>query len=195
MEIINHRCNTKDKLISTPQEYGIEIDVRSFDGKLILQHEPYVRGEYLDDWIQYFNHSTLILNIKEEGLESELSDSMKKNKIESFFFLDQSFPFLIKNAKSGESRTAIRISEFESINTALTLKGLVDWVWIDYFTKFPIDKEQSVMLKGAGYKICVVSPELQNHSKQRVIHLKENLYNNQIIVDAVCTKHPNLWQS
>ena len=195
MEIINHRCNTKEKLIATPKEYGIEIDIRSVGEKLILHHEPHMIGEYFEDWIKYFNHGTLILNIKEEGLEPAICDLMKQNNIEKFFFLDQSFPFLIKTVKSGESRTAIRISEFESINTALTLAGLVDWVWIDYFTKLPIDKEQSLILKRAGFKICLVSPELQNHSTLKMQTTKDHLKDNQIIYDAVCTKFPESWLS
>ena len=58
--------------------------------------------------------------------------------IKSFFFLDQSFPFLVKTLFSGERRCAIRVSEYESVETALSLRGLAEWIWIDVFNKFPI---------------------------------------------------------
>ena len=95
MEIIKHRCNTIEELVSTPNDCGVEIDVRSFERKLILQHEPYLNGVNLEDWIQEYNHKTLIINIKEEGIEKNVLEVIQDYKIKSFFFLGQSFPFLI----------------------------------------------------------------------------------------------------
>ena len=68
----------------------------------------------------------MILNVKEEGLEERILHMMKQFSIEDFFFLDQSFPFLIKYANLDESRCAVRFSEFESIDTVLNLKNKVD---------------------------------------------------------------------
>ena len=47
-------------------------------------------------------------------------------------------------------------------------------------------------LKQAGYKICIVSPELQHHSIERIGEFKEKLKN--MHVDAVCTKRIDLWE-
>ena len=77
---------------------------------------------------------------------------MQKYKIKDFFVLDQSFPFLIKTINQGESRVSVRLSEYESINTLLNLSEKVDWVWVDYFTKFPLDKSQ-YEIGGAYYVI------------------------------------------
>ena len=114
MIIINHRCNTIDQLKKTPSNFGIEVDIRTFGKKLTLHHEPFVKGEYFSKWIEYFEHKFLILNVKEEGLEKEVLKIIKKTKVKNFFFLDQSFPFLVKTLKKNEKRCALRVSDYES---------------------------------------------------------------------------------
>ena len=89
MIFIAHRRNTITDLESTPTEYGVEIDIRSNNGKLIIQHEPLISGEDLEEWLTHYRHGTLILNIKEEGLETPLIKLMDQYKITDYFFLDQ----------------------------------------------------------------------------------------------------------
>ena len=194
MQIILHRRNSIEELASTPEEYGVEIDIRSYGNQLILSHDPYIKGESFETWIEFYKHGTLILNTKEEGLEERILEIMKANSINSFFFLDQSFPFLIKTSDSGESRSAIRVSEYESISTALSLRGKIEWAWIDYFSKFPLNKENISTLKEAKFKTCIVSPELEGYSKDEVNELCELLSKQNISIDAVCTKYPKLWE-
>ncbi len=121
---------------------------------------------------------------------------MRKEKIENYFFLDQSFPFLMKTINSGESKVAIRISEFESIETAMNLKGKVEWLWIDCFTKFPITKVDADVLRNeCGYKLCFVSPELQGRvNKNGIITFRKEIESEGIYGDAVCTKYPEIWE-
>ena len=193
MKKIIHRVNTIKHLKEIPVEFGVEIDVRSFNNKLILSHDPFINGIEFEDWMNFYNHAFLILNIKEEGLEKYLLNILYKYNIEKFFFLDQSFPFLLKTINSGEKRCALRISEFESINSVYNLAGKVDWVWIDYFNKFPLNFGEYMQLKKMGYKICIVSPELQGKENQEVKSLKKFITENKIIPDAICTKELNLW--
>ena len=194
MDIIHHRCNSIDKLISVNTDLGVEVDVRSFGERLILNHDPYKDSQSFDDWLSNFKHKILILNVKEEGLEERILKLMIKHSIENFFFLDQSFPFLMKTILRGESRTSIRISEYESIETALKLSGKVNWIWIDFFNCLPIDYESYFKLKEGGFKLCLVSPELQGHPISKIYDLKKELNLKKIILDAVCTKKPNLWK-
>lgn len=195
MNLISHRRNTVLDLKATPKKYGVEVDIRSRGEKLIIHHEPYVDGESFEDWIAAYQHGTLILNVKEEGLESRLITLMQSNGINDYFFLDQSFPFLVKWAKAGEHRCAVRVSEFESIDTALSLAGKVDWVWVDCFTCFPLSHEDGQRLKSAGFKICLVSPELQGRDAETEIPLLVKLLDERgIQADAVCTKRPDLWE-
>ena len=191
---IAHRRNTRQELIDTPTHLGIEVDIRSFGTDLVIHHDPFVRGELFEDWLQAFQHQTLILNTKEEGLEQRLIALMAERGITDYFFLDQSFPFLVKTAKSGERRCAVRVSEFESIDTALTLAGKIEWVWVDCFTHFPLQTEQAAKLQQAGFKLCLVSPELQGRNPSEIAELRQLLAERQINAEAVCTKHPELWQ-
>ncbi|MDP1955345.1 MAG: phosphatidylinositol-specific phospholipase C/glycerophosphodiester phosphodiesterase family protein [Polaromonas sp.] len=195
MKIISHRRNTLDQLIATPNKYGVEVDIRSHGEQLRIHHDPFLTGASFDDWIAAYRHGTLILNVKEEGLEARLIALMRSKGIEDYFFLDQSFPFLVKWAKEGERRCAVRISEFESIETALTLTGKVDWVWVDCFTHFPLTRVDARRLKSAGFKLCLVSPELQGRDADMEIPLLTSLLSERDIqAEAVCTKRPDLWE-
>ena len=194
MDIIHHRCNSIDKLRSVNTDLGVEVDIRSFGERLILNHDPYKDSQSFDEWLSNFKHKILILNVKEEGLEEKILKLMIKHSIKNFFFLDQSFPFLIKTILRGERRTSIRVSEYESIETALKLSGKVNWIWIDFFNYLPIDYESYFKLKEGGFKLCLVSPELQGYPVSKIFGLKEELNRKKIILDAVCTKKPNLWR-
>jgi hypothetical protein len=195
MKLISHRRNTIEELNTTRKNYGVEVDIRSHGDQLIIHHDPFVDGELFDDWISAYQHGTLILNVKEEGLEGRLISLMQAHGIEDYFFLDQSFPFLVKWAKAGEHRCAVRVSEFEAIETALTLAGKVDWVWVDCFTRFPLSYEDAQRLKIAGFKFCLVSPELQGRDAETEIpQLMQLLDERDIQADAVCTKRPDLWE-
>jgi hypothetical protein len=195
MHRILHRINTKEALLKVPVEFGVEVDIRTRGSQLIMHHDPFEKGEGFEDWLQVYKHGTLILNVKEEGLENCLIDLMVKYNIDNYFFLDQSFPFLIKTAKSNERRCAVRVSEFEHIKTAMTLSGKIDWVWIDCFTHFPLTNEDARRLQvDGGFKLCFVSPELQGRTSlngiKKYIEVIKSL---GIKGDAVCTKHPDLW--
>lgn len=195
MKVIAHRRNTIAELIATPTRYGVEIDVRSAGEQLIIHHDPFVAGEDFGSWLDNYRHGTLILNVKEEGLETRLLALMGEHKIEDFFFLDQSFPFLMKWARKGERRCAVRVSEYESLETAIHLAGMVDWVWVDCFTRFPLTGEDALRLRRAEFRLCLVSPELQGRNADEIFTLKSLLDERRITIDAVCTKRPELWES
>lgn len=86
MLIIQHRVNNIKKLKSTPQKFGVEVDLRSYKKKIILNHEILQDGIEFNSWCKKFNNKFLILNIKEEGLEENIIKILKKNKIKCFFF-------------------------------------------------------------------------------------------------------------
>ncbi|QWD78290.1 phosphatidylinositol-specific phospholipase C/glycerophosphodiester phosphodiesterase family protein [Polynucleobacter sp. MWH-Svant-W18] len=195
MMFISHRRNTIEELNATPLEFGVEVDIRSNNGRLIIHHDPLKEGIDFEGWLKCYKHQTLILNVKEEGLEARLIELMQKYLISDYFFLDQSFPFLVKWSKLGERHCAVRVSEFESIETALALAGEIDWVWVDCFTHFPLSSEDARRLKGAGFKLCLVSPELQGRPFSTEIPLLVNLlHERSICADAICTKQAELWK-
>jgi len=195
VKLIAHRRNTLNELLATPTKYGVEVDIRSYRDKLVIHHDPFIQGESFDSWITAYQHGTLILNVKEEGLEARLVEMMRSKGIEDYFFLDQSFPFLIKWSEAGEHRCAVRVSEFESIETAMTLAGKIDWAWVDCFSHFPLSREDARRLKDSGLRLCLVSPELQGrNAKSEIPALAALLKEHGIQADAVCTKRPDLWE-
>jgi hypothetical protein len=195
MIVVAHRRNTRAELLATPTALGVEVDIRSQGSRLIVAHDPFVDGEDFRTWVTEYRHALLILNVKEEGLEDALLEIMREHSIAQFFFLDQSFPFLLKTARNGEKRCAVRISEYESVDTALALAGLTDWVWVDCFTRFPLTAVDNARLQRAGLKLCLVSPELQGrHDLVEIAGLRRMLEALGIRATAVCTKYPERWQ-
>lgn len=195
MILVRHRRNTLAELRATAPELGVELDLRSRGDELIVHHDAFVEGERFRDWLAGYRHRLLILNVKEEGLEERLIALMRAHGIEDYFFLDQSFPFLIRTARHGERRCAVRVSEFESIDTALSLAGCIDWVWVDCFSRFPLDGAQARRLREAGLRLCLVSPELQGReATSEIPALRALLAREGIVADAVCTKEPDLWR-
>jgi hypothetical protein len=193
LELIAHRRNRIDELVATPPELGVEVDVRSGGGRLFLHHDPFAEGEDFEAWLDHYRHGTLILNVKEEGLEARLLALMAERGIDRFFLLDQSFPFLIGTARQGERRSAVRVSEYEAIETALRVAPLIDWAWIDCFSRFPLDRAGAARLGEAGLRLCLVSPELQGRAVEEIGALRSILEERAIAADAVCTKRPDLW--
>lgn len=195
MQIVAHRRNTIAELEATPARFGVEVDIRSQGPHLVIHHDPFTDGVRFEDWLAAYRHGLLILNTKEEGLEERLLTLMADKGHDDFFFLDQSFPFLIRTARAGEARCAVRVSEYESVETALSLAGLVRWVWVDCFTHWPLGGDDAARLREAGFRLCAVSPELQGRTDDSEVHaLRKHLADAGIALDAVCTKKTALWE-
>jgi hypothetical protein len=84
MNIISHQRNSIPQLLDTNPRYGVEVDIRSDGGKLIIHHDPFLKGESFEEWINFYNHGTLILNVKEEGLEERLIRLLQLKSIDNF---------------------------------------------------------------------------------------------------------------
>ena len=109
--------------------------------------------------------------------------------------MDQSFPFLIKYSTKFLSKTAGRISEYESIETIKKIKNKIKWVWVDCFSRFPLSKNKYNILKRMNLKLCYVSPELQGvYDTKKIRKFIIFLLRKKMFPDAVCTKYPKLWK-
>ena len=95
---------------------------------------------------------------------------------------------IYKLSNEGEKNIALSFSEYEGLDTILSMKGKVNWVWVDCFTKNPLTKDIEVQLHKAGFKLCYVSPELQQQPEKRQEYIKY-FQTHDIHLDAVCTKH------
>lgn len=191
MQIVAHRVNTVDTLKKTPSEFGIEFDVRESPTGPIVTHDPWTPGVLLRDFLLFCDHAFYIVNIKAEGIEQEVLELLSQFGIENFFLLDCSFPMIVQLARRGERRVAVRVSEYESVETALSLAGQVEWIWIDVFSKIPVSPSMCVRLRNAGFKLCFVSPELQRRPDDLPAYRKAM----EEHIDMVCTKFPMAWSS
>ncbi len=196
MIYIAHRINTIEELKKIPANVGVEIDLRDKSNNLILQHDPFKDGENFEEYLKHYNHELMILNIKSERIENRILELLKKYNVTNYFFLDSSFPMIVQLSNQGEKNSALRFSELEGIDTILAMQNRVNWVWIDCFTKLPITQQIAQQLKTAGFKICLVSPELQGRDHE-IEAYKSYLKDHAITVDAICTKGYNIarWQS
>ena len=194
MIIFHHRVNESFQLQNIPFTDGVEIDLRSKDSRIILQHDPYKNGEDFEKWLEVWFGQFLILNIKEEGLEELIFKILLEREISNYFLLDQSFPFLHRTLRSGNKKVAVRVSDIESIETALSVDS--EWVWVDCFNgnwEFLLDMIPKLV--NAKKKICLVSPELvRENSAKELSELKNLLGSLNYKVDGICTKNRMLWE-
>lgn len=194
MEIIRHRVNRIEELRMLDLRLGVEFDVRSRDGELVLAHDPHQEGDPLEPYLKAVSISrrqgTLIFNPKEDGLEREILLLAERYRLRRFFLLDLPQPTLVRLAvKEGRRELAVRVSEYEPAASALRLAGKARWAWVDCFTGAPPRRSllRSLRLR---FKVCLVSPELQGYPAERIARFRALAAD----VDAVCTKHPEAWR-
>jgi len=163
MEFIIHRINKIKDLKSLPKKFGTEIDVRTMGSKLILNHEPFNKGDILENYLENYEHKTLVLNLKEAGIEKEVLELVKIHLIKSFFLLDVEMPYMYSATKKGQKNIAVRFSEYENLGLTKYFQGKLNWVWIDTVTKLPINLNNVKIL--SKFKSCIVCPERWGRKK------------------------------
>lgn len=186
-----HRINTVSELLCIDHRHGIEIDLRDNERDIYLAHDPFSTGVLLDTFLQHYNHKFIILNIKCENIEYRALELLEKYSITNYFFLDSSFPMIRKISDQGNRNFAIRFSEYEGLDTLQNMKGKVDWVWVDCFTRNPLTPAIYNQIKEWNYKICFVSPELQMQ-QNKIEEYRDYFNENKMQLDMVCTKYYNV---
>lgn len=196
MKFVKHRVNTLEELARLDAGMGAEIDLRSRGESIILNHDPFFPGDNLTEfvaaWASMPNRGTLILNPKEDGLENQVLDLMASHAISDFFFLDLTLPTTVKLAmRWNQAKVALRVSEYEPHEAALLFRGKADWVWLDTFLGEAPDVSVLEALHG-NFRICLGSPELHGHTltSEKI----EEFAQIHPYLDAICTKHPDLWK-
>lgn len=193
MKIYKHRVNSKSDLETVEPTFGVEIDLRTKSDALILAHDPFAEGELFEDWLTSWRGQPLILNVKEDALEEKILEVLRQHSVTDFFFLDQSYPSIRRVICMGITKVATRVSDYEDLATAL--KSGSDWVWMDSFSgSWEYLMEATKAIEKNGQKSCLVSPELQRlDSSAELERLKTLVRENQLRIDAVCTKRPESW--
>ena len=205
MIIIKHRVNSINELYGLSPKWGIEVDVRYHENELILHHDPFNHHvnnfERFENLLKVWkNTGPMILNIKSEGLENSCIELMQKYGVKNWFFLDMSMPYFVKysnyNRKNeipyfSSENLAVRFSDKEPIEYALSFSSKVRWVWVDCFESFPLNQTSHKKLINAKFKICLVSPELQTKAVVKIDEIRDKC--KDLEIHAVCTKFPEFW--
>ena len=201
LQIIRHRVNRISDLAAVRPEWGVEMDLRSDPrrpGHLYVAHDPWVEGDDFEAWLTEYVargiQGPLILNTKEDNLETRVLELLQKHGVRNHFFLDTALPTLVKWTQfQGRREFAVRLSKFEPVESCLPFAGKADWVWVDCFEGNPMVDADSLSaidrLKAAGFRVCLVSPELQGQPIGRVAEFAPL----RARADAVCTKQPQAW--
>ena len=194
MEIIIHRVNEITELKKIPRSYGVEIDIRACGSKLILNHEPFESGDSLEDYLTEYDKGTIVLNIKEAGIEKEVIRITQLAGIKNFFLLDVEYPYILVNShKSVPLDVAVRFSEQESIENAILQVGKLNWVWIDCVTSNPVKASDIKTL--SKFKKCLVCPSRWGRPKD--IPDYREFFKRNMKLNAVMTemKYADAWNA
>lgn len=192
MIYVAHRINTVSELVEIPFEYGVEIDVRDYGNDIVLSHDPFIGGELLDDYLSYYNHALLVVNVKSERLENRVAEILESHNVSSYFFLDSSMSTIFLLSNRCKNKFSGRYSEYESMDTVILMNKLIKWVWVDCFTRFVLDSKSYNTIKNVlGINICLTSPDLLGRPDD-IKSFATKMIEHNFYPDAICCKLKNI---
>ncbi len=153
---------------SFQQGFGLETDLRDQAGKLVISHDP-ASSESLpvDDFFKLYNEINptlpLALNIKADGLQKELTKTLKQYKVSNYFVFDMSVPDALIYTR-GDFNVFTRQSEYEQ-HPSLYQES--EGIWLDEFIDHWIEIETIEKHLKQNKKVCIVSPELHGREYQK----------------------------
>ena len=183
---IIHRVNHVDELKKIPTNYGVEVDIRCSDNKLVLSHDPEENKEDFSYYINFYEHQLLVANIKESGIEEQVVDELEKKNISNFFLLDIEFPYIYRNFEKHGENLSLRYSKYEGIDTVQNFIGKVKWVWVDTYEDFDLDSKTASIL--GNFNLCLVSPTRWGY-ENKANYYQEKFKKYDLSFDAIMIDH------
>ncbi len=174
MDILAHRGKwekEEDKnsleslLLALNLNFGIETDIRDFDGKLVISHDvPNKDSMPLNVLFQEYKviqkekgfANPIALNVKSDGIHEELKKLLIDYEINNYFVFDMSIPDSLNYINYGLN-IFLRESEYEKI---LIDQSSFEGIWLDQFKETWFDKQILIEKIKSGKKVCIVSSEL-----------------------------------
>lgn len=178
MEIIAHRGlwgtgvqgNTMEAFRQAfENDFGIETDIRDYCGKLVVSHNIALEDSFEFEKVVELYHSLgckkpMAINIKADGIQTILSDVLKKFDIESYFVFDMSVPEQVVYLKEN-FKTFARMSEYEK---KPVLYEQVCGVWMDEWGEPWIDVSTIKRIRDDGKLVGIISPEIHKRDNIRL---------------------------
>ncbi len=195
MDILAHRGFwTKQEEHNTPfalskafdYGFGVETDLRDCDSKIVIAHDM-PRGheiafENLLDLMAGRN-LCLALNIKSDGLASEINNLLKKYSHTNYFTFDMSIPDMVQQHK-------LNLKVFTGISDIIPSPILFEQaagIWLDCFNSDWFYAEDINKLLDAGKKVAIVSPELHKREYKNIWPRYKNINHKHLMI---CTDYP-----
>ena len=156
------------------QGFGVETDLRDWEGELVVSHDP-PRRSPLDAVSclggvasESLPERVIALNIKSDGLLDRLSPIHKLLKGHDHFYFDMSTPELIRFMRSGLP-VAMRLSEYETLNPRLVkLAHKPLRLWVDAIDSDWWLNDNPLSHIPDDSRLYLVSPELHGRNPQNV---------------------------
>lgn len=141
--------------------YGIETDVRDYNGKLVVSHNVAQETAVgFEDVLKLYSEmrstSELAVNIKADGLQDFLMDILMKYHIKNYFVFDMSIPEQVVFHKKNFN-VFTRMSEYETVPVLLEK---AEGIWMDEWENSWITAEAIREYREQGKMISVISPEI-----------------------------------
>lgn len=196
MQIISHRgywktSQEKNSEVAFARSFdlgfGTETDVRDLNGQLVISHDPPTEGAMpLDTFLKLHagRPLPLALNIKSDGLATQLKAAAAASGLENYFVFDMSVPDM-RHYKNEGVPFYTRLSEYEQEPVFLDQAA---GVWLDGFesTWFNLDTLRSLLDR--QLTVCVVSSELHKRDHQALWSLLSPLSGKHNLM--LCTDLP-----
>jgi glycerophosphoryl diester phosphodiesterase len=148
--------------------FGTETDIRDHNSKLVISHDipdtnPMPLGVFFEIYKGHRATLPLALNIKADGLQSELERLLTEYQIENYFVFDMAVPDGLLYAKQ-KFRTFTRHSEYEPMPPYYEL---AQGVWLDEFNGHWLTDEVIEQHLAQQKDLCIVSPDLHKRTYQQ----------------------------
>lgn len=172
--------------------FGIETDLRDHQGEICIAHDITSSDSYLTfaevlDLAQAYSPCPpLALNIKADGLASEVERLVDRYEVGSYRCFDMSVPDqILYMRRSIEMLT--RVSDLERVPVLLERSR---GVWLDAFESEAHIEEDAAFYLGKGYEVWLVSSELHGRQNEQIwdVLQKRKDFNTPNLF--VCTDRP-----
>lgn len=200
MKIVAHRGYWKNSIQKNSLEaltkaielgYGVETDLRDYDGKLVISHDiANGKSPLFSDFLKEYNsmnsNAILALNVKADGLQALVESELNQYSVKSYFLFDMSIPEQYVYIKNG-FRIFTRQSEFEE--TAVMYNS-VEGVWLDEIENMWIEKRIIEKHLKCKKKVGIISPEIHKHDVDRLWRIILEFKENENLI--LCTDRPDI---
>lgn len=199
MRIISHRGywkttderNTEIAFIrSFELGFGTETDLRDLDGNIVISHDmprhdakPMKFDFLLSLYVDSGCSEILALNVKADGLQVKVQESLDKFGVRNYVLFDMSTPDLLVTQRAG-LRYLTRMSDLEP--TPALLQD-AHGVWLDEFYEGWFDPSILFEVLETGKQPFIVSPELHGRLYEERWEMLKQFTNHDFVL---CTDLP-----